>query len=242
MAAAVDEMIPTEQWVVYRDVIHGARAKGIPFALAGAFAVGTYTGTWRNTKDLDLSIVPRDRDAMVEVMNAAGLADYYDQQPYDRGWIYRGYRDGTIVDIIWAMANRRAFFDEQWLTRAPEFEFMGERVNTMPAEELIWDKLYIVQRQRCDWPDILNLLHATASGLDWAHLLRRLGEDRWLFAGLLSVYRWMCPGAAAANIPAHVWRSVNLPAPAVNGCPRVDVARVNFFDTRPWFGVPRSEN
>jgi hypothetical protein len=239
--ATAPEIIPTEQWAIYQDVIRGAEARRIPFVLAGAFAVGAYTGTWRNTKDLDLAIVPADREAMIEVTSAAGLADYYDQCPYDRGWIYRSHRDGTVVDIIWAMANRRACFDEQWLTRGPWFEFMDLKVRLMPAEELIWDKLYIVQRQRCDWPDVLNLLHHTADGLDWDHLLARLEDDRWLFAGLLSVYRWMCPGAAA-RIPERVWGALRLPAPHTNGDPAVALDRVSFFDTRPWFNVPRSQN
>jgi hypothetical protein len=240
MIAAPD--IPDEQARIYDEVLRGAQDRGVPFTLAGAFAVGSYTGTWRNTKDLDLGIVERDRNAMVEVLVGAGLEDYYEREPYDRGWIYRGYRDGTIVDVIWAMANRRAFFDDLWISRAPDVEFLGHRVKIMPAEELIWDKLYIVQRQRCDWPDVLNLLHCTAPELDWDHLLARIGEDRWLFAALLGVYRWMCPGAAAASVPGPVWRELGLPVPHVNGAPAISPERVNFFDTRPWFNVSRSAN
>jgi hypothetical protein len=235
------EIIPIEQWRIYEEVIRGAEAREIPFVLAGAFAVGAYTGTWRNTKDLDLGIMERDRDAMIETLLEAGLEDYYEQAPYDRGWIYRGCRDGTIVDVIWAMANRRAFFDEQWISRAPEASFMGRTLKVMPAEELIWDKMYIVQRQRCDWPDVLNLLHCTAARLDWDHLLERVGEDRMLLAALLSVFRWMCPGAASASIPDSVWRALGLEAHR-NGDPPVAQERVNFFDTRPWFNVSRSCN
>ena len=29
----------------------------------------------------------------------------------------------------------------------------------LPPEELIWAKLYVLQRDRSDWPDILNLLY-----------------------------------------------------------------------------------
>jgi hypothetical protein len=137
------------------------------------------------------------------------------------------------------MANRRAYFDEDWFTRAPELDFLGRTVRVMPPEELIWDKLYIMQRERCDWPDILNLLHKTRRTLDWDHLLARLGEDHGLFTGLLSVYRWMCPGAAP-DVPARVWKAVGLAVPRVNGCPAVAQERVDFLDTRPWFNVSRS--
>jgi hypothetical protein len=71
--AVAPEIIPREQWAIYDEVLQGAERRGIPFALAGAFAVGLYTGAWRNTKDLDLAIVERDRDAMIDLMSEAGL-------------------------------------------------------------------------------------------------------------------------------------------------------------------------
>jgi hypothetical protein len=232
--AARAEIFPREQADVYERVLYGARERNIPFALCGAFAVGTYTGEWRNTKDLDLTILPQDRARMIDTLSDAGLQDYYDEQPYDRGWIYRGRRDGAIVDLIWAMANRRAFFDEEFLTRARPAEFMEIPVRVIPPEELLWDKLYIMQRQRCDWPDILNLLHATAETLEWDRLLKRVGEDTWLLAGLLATYRWLCPGRARA-IPAAVWEQLHMPPPGAADSPDVEARRVRFFDSRPWF-------
>jgi hypothetical protein len=230
----VAEIVPREQAMIYEQVLKEAAGRGIPFALCGAFAVGAYTGNWRNTKDLDLAILPRDREAMIGVLLEAGLQDYYDEAPYDRGWIFRASREGAIVDVIWAMANRRAYFDEGFIARAPYAEFMGMPVLVTPPEELIWDKIYIMQRQRSDWPDALNVVHAMAAKLDWDHLLHRMGEDEWLLAGLLATYRWLCPGRAH-KIPARVWERLHMPAPVPGDAPGVDVRRVNFFDTRPWF-------
>ena len=42
-------------------------------------------------------------------------------------------------------------------------------------EELLWQKLYILQRDRCDWPDVLNLIYALGPLLDWEHLLEPPG-------------------------------------------------------------------
>lgn len=82
-AVWIDE-VPKAEWEVYRDVLRGANAAGIPFALAGAFALASYTRHWRNTKDLDLCVPPEDRERMIEVVKAAGLKDYYEEKPYDR--------------------------------------------------------------------------------------------------------------------------------------------------------------
>src|SRR5581483_4784667 len=49
----------------------------------------------------------------------------------------------------------------------PEVEAGGERFRLLPPEELLWSKLYVLQHERCDWPDILNLLQEMGSGMNW---------------------------------------------------------------------------
>jgi hypothetical protein len=107
--------IAAGEWRVYQQVIDEARAANIEFAVGGAFAVAAYTGHWRNTKDLDLYVLPERRQAMIAALTRAGLRDYYDHEAYDRGWIYRAVANDVIVDVIWAMANRRAEVDEEWV-------------------------------------------------------------------------------------------------------------------------------
>ena len=228
------ERVSHEEWKLYQTVIRAVRSAGHHFALGGAFALATYTGQYRNTKDLDLFILPETRDTVIELLTRLGLHDYYDEQAYDRGWIYRAASNGTIIDLIWSTANRRGTVDTAWLTRGPEVTIRGERVRVMPAEELIWVKLYILHRDRCDWTDVLNLLYAAGPTLDWEHLLQRVDEDWRLLAGGLSVFAWMCPGRAAA-LPRWVWERLQLPVPVEQSAPDVDQVRVNLLDTRPWF-------
>lgn len=232
--AAWSDQIPDEQWPVYRAVVSEARSRGLRFALGGAFAIANYTGRWRDTKDLDLYILQRDRDAMVEVLTDAGLSDYFEKAPYDHGWIYRGYRDGVIVDAIWSMANRRALVDEIWVSGGPEIEIRGELLRVVPAEELLWNMLYVLQRDRCDWPECLNLLYAAGRELDWTRLLRRLGDDKPLLAAALWVFRWMFPGRAQ-ELPEWLWPGLHVAAPEPGPAPPVDRDRVALIDSRPWF-------
>lgn len=232
--AAWGELIPDDQWRVYRNVIHGLRRRGIPFALGGAFALAAYTARWRNTKDLDLYILPQDREAVIDVITGAGLTDLYERLPYERHWIYRASRDDIIVDAIWGMANHKADVDPAWLTRGPTIALRGEPLRVLPAEELVWDKMYIVQRERCDWPDVLNLIDATCDGLDWEHLLHRTGPDTPLLAGVLTVFRWLCPGKAL-TLPAWIWPRLQMPPPENHQQPDVDCEAVRLLDTRPWF-------
>ncbi len=155
-------LIPEDQWAVYQQVIQQANKQGIQFSMGGAFSVATYTGHWRNTKDLDFYVLPQNRDAMIQVVTGVGMHDYYEELPYERHWIYRAVKDGIIVDIIWSMANKRAQVDESWITRGPEIEVRGEKLRIVPPEEMIWGKIYIIQKDRCDWTDIFNILYYTA--------------------------------------------------------------------------------
>lgn len=227
------ELIPDEQWEIYQRVIRGVREQDEPFALGGAFALAPYTGQFRNTKDLDLFILPGARDPLVAVLTNLGMRDYYNELPYDRGWIYRAVADGTIVDLIWSMANRRAAVDEAWLTRGPELEIRGERVRVLPVEEMIWAKLYVFHHDRCDWTDVWNLLYAAGPTLDWEYLLARVAEDWRLLAGALSAFAWLCPGRATA-LPAWLWDRLRLPAPEAGATPDADRHRADLLDTRPW--------
>jgi hypothetical protein len=228
------ERLPQEEWAVYQRVIHQARARGIRFAFGGAFATAVYTGELRNTKDLDLYILPADREAMQEAITAAGLQDYFEQLSYDRSWIYRASRGDIIVDAIWAMANHRADVDERWVSQGPAITVRGEPLRAIPIEELIWAKLYVLQRDRCDWGDVFNLLDAGVDAVDWEHLVERLDDDGPLLAGALSVFSWLAPDRAS-RIPPPIWSRLGLRPVEPGGNADASRRRVNLLDSRPWF-------
>jgi hypothetical protein len=227
------ERLPPEQWSVYKTVMARARTSGLQFAVGGGFATMTYTGQWRDTKDIDLFILERDKDEMIRILADSGLADYYDQQAYERHWIYRSYKDDVIVDVIWAMANRRAVVDEAWL-HGPEVEADGERFRLVPAEETLWSKLYVFQRDRCDWPDGLSLIYSMGTDLNWRRLLERVDEDAPLLSALLSVFGWLCPDRAR-ELPS--WFSNELGAKVARTQTHLvaETNRASFLDSRPWF-------
>jgi hypothetical protein len=230
------EHIPDEEWAIYDSAIRAVRATHCPFMLAGAFSLASYTGRWRNTKDIDFYILPRDREAFIHALTNAGFTDFYEVLPYDRKWIYRSTKNDCIVDIIWAMANQRAQVDDEWFEHAPEIPVHGQTLLVAPAEELLWCKLYVLQRDRCDWPDVLNLIHSLGADLDWDHLIRRLGEDTPLLAAVLNVYTWLCPGNDL-QLPPPLREIV--PHSGQPGAQCEDLCRINRLDSRPWFILPQ---
>jgi Nucleotidyl transferase of unknown function (DUF2204) len=228
---------PTE-WTVYHRVIREARSAGVRFAFGGAFATAVYTGQLRNTKDFDFYIRPEDREAMIAAVTRADLRDHFDRLSYDRKWIYRASDGDVIVDTIWAMANLRASVDDTWLNAGPHVTIRGEPMRAIPIEELIWSKLYVLQRERSDWGDVLNLIDVRAEIIDWGRLLDRLNEDIPLLAGALSVFGWLAP-ARAQDIPPEVWSQVGLRRPISDPDPEVSRRRADLLDSRAWFRRPR---
>ena len=229
-----DSVIPAEDWKLYKSVIDKFREIGIRFAIGGGLAFSEYSGRARNTKDIDLYIFPCDREKAIAAVLSLGFEDYYEKEPYDRSWIFRSCQADVIVDIMWTAPNHRMTVDPRWLTRGRDACIHGSLVKFLPPEELIWAKIYVLQRDRCDWPDLLNILHAAGPMLDWRHLVDRVGKDAPLLAALLSTYRWMCP-ERALKLPVWIWDRLGLrPWPEVSD--ETCTERAPLLDSRDWLG------
>jgi hypothetical protein len=77
-------------------------------------------------------------------------------------------------------------------------------VKLIPAEEMIWSKSFIMERERFDGADVAHLLRCTPK-LDWDRLLSRFevnGGWRVLFAHLI-LFGYVYPGDAE-RIPSEV--------------------------------------
>jgi hypothetical protein len=234
------DAISTGEWRIYRSAIRALRNERIEFLVGGGFARAGYTGHWRDTKDIDFYVRPRDRKRAQRALAKAGFADYYEKLPYDRAWIHRSYKKNVIVDVIWAMANQRAVVDEEWFQHAPEMTMRGEHLFLVPPEELLWCKLYIIQRDRCDWTDIFNLVHEHGSQMNWPRLIRRVEDDVPLLQAMLTVYGWLCPNDAR-KLPAALPRRLGAAQRALRTRPPTH-DRIRLLDGRTWFGARTRKN
>jgi hypothetical protein len=228
----IEEFIPDDQWSIFRPAIHAVRRLQVPFAIGGGMAISLYTGQWRNSKDIDLYVLPQHREQVIEAVIGTGLRDFFDEQPYDRAWIYRAVRDGVIVDVMWALANGAGDVEPGWLTRGGCAEVRGETLRLVAPEEVFWSKIHVVQRDRCDWPDLLNLLYTTGQHLDWTRVLQRMAGHERLLASIVSLFAWVSP-ARARLLPEWLWRRLHIEMPPA-GPTRCD-EHIRLLDTRDWF-------
>jgi len=232
-ANASNELLPEEQDLFAR-VIRGLKARRVPFLVAGAFGVYHYSGCWRNTKDMDVLVAMDQFPAAVEVVRAAGLEDYYPVEAYDRSWIFRSHLADVIVDVIHGFPNHVAEVIGSWFAHGRPGEFAGESVQYVAPEDLIWMKLFVFQRERCDWPDLLNIIRGLRGELDWERLLRQADEHWRLIGALVEIYSWLCP-AEQHFIPAAIRELLD--QRRRRGEPLVP-SRKDLFDSRPWLTDP----
>jgi hypothetical protein len=237
--AAWGALFPEDQWSMFVRGSDALTAANIPFVLHGAMGLAAYTGRWRNTKDVDVIVHERDRARAITALRGAGFEDYFDREAYDRSWIFRGFKAGGIFDIIWALPNHRVVIDDAWFERARPLQLRDRMLKAAPPEEIMRVKLYVLQRGRCDWPDVLNILSATVEQIDWHWMVQRMGPDLSLLHGLLAVFNWLSP-ERARSLPEWVRTKFALVENAIDDVDAAEARRVPLLDSRPWFALHQS--
>lgn len=167
---------------LYRLGLQDMLRSGVPFLVGGAFALENYTGVVRRTKDLDVFALRKDVDGLMRFLAAAG----YETEVRFPHWISKAHKSGHVIDIIFGSGNGICAVDQKWFDAAPIATIMGEWVRLVPAEEMIWSKAFVMERDRYDGADIAHLLHARSDSLDWGRLLWRFDRHwRVLFSHLV---------------------------------------------------------
>ncbi|MGH2461731.1 MAG: nucleotidyltransferase [Chloroflexota bacterium] len=169
----------------------------IEFVVAGAAAVGYYTGLWRNTKDLDLFLTPEDLTPALTALAASG---YTVEVPAPH-WLAHAYRGPYYVDLIFGFGGWRAPIDRQWYERGRPTSILGQSVRMCPVEDLIWIKAYVAHRERFDGADVSHLINATHQSMDWRYLLRRFDHCWQLLFFYVNLYRFIYP-SSQSDVPA----------------------------------------
>ena len=93
-------------------------------------------------------------------------------------WLGKIHAGQHFMDVIFNSGNGVARVDDLWFDHAPRTNVLGVIVRLSPAEEMIWSKAFIQERERFDGADVLHLLREVGPSLDWPRLLMRFG-DYW---------------------------------------------------------------
>lgn len=199
----MSELFNSTDHELYVEALDALCSSGVPFMVGGAFAVYHYTGFWRNTHDIDIYVTQDDVPRAAEALASVGFTDLGEQAIGDRQWIYHSARNGLIFDVIWRFANLVNYITPDWFDRSSSGEFLGFNLRFLPLEELVWIKVFVINRHRCDWPDVMRIVRAQCKRMNWDRLVDLLGEHWLLLAGLVDVFDWQHPDSLGC-IPDHI--------------------------------------
>ncbi len=201
--SAIAVPLPPEAASLYREVLLAMNEHGIPYAVAGAFALHKYTGICRVTKDLDLFMKSEDVPAALQ---------YLDQQGFrceilDPVWLAKAHRGEYYVDLISGMSNAVIVVDDTWMKRTHPAMIAGVRSQIISPEDLLASKLFVTRRERFDGADIAHIIYGTRGRLEWERILELAGEHWEIVLWALILFRYVYP-AHTGYVPAALWQDL----------------------------------
>jgi hypothetical protein len=224
----------------YPDTLDILQEAKVPILIGGAFAQEYFTGISRDTKDLDLFLRERDLQRALDALGAGG----YRTEIKFSHWLAKAYdKDGLeFVDIIFNSGNGLCKVDDAWFENAPGGEVFARPVKFCPAEETIWQKAFIMERERYDGADIAHLLRAQSEHLNWHHLLRRF-DRHWrvllsyvmLFGYIYPTERTKIPNWVQGKLLRLYSRELGHDTPGPRVCAGTFLSRAQFIvDIEAW--------
>ena len=148
------------------EAIAAMDADGVPYAFIGGMASAVY-GRPRWTHDVDLFVRPGEARRALAALKSAGFA-IQETDPY---WLFKGYKEGVLVDLIFRSTGD-IYLDEEMLERTTMQDFRGLRLRIIAPEDLIVIKAVVHdEKTPRHWFDALGIIARTP--LDWDYLARR---------------------------------------------------------------------
>lgn len=173
----------------YRRTLHVLSDAAVPFLVGGSHAFLEYTGIVRNTKDFDLFLRKADVERAMEALRGAG---YRTELTFPH-WLGKAWQHDDHVDLVFASGNGICGVDDDWFSHAVETQVLGMPVKIVPGEELMWQKSFVMERERFDGADVMHILRARGAQLDWTRLLDRFGEHWPLLYSYLLFFHFVYP-------------------------------------------------
>jgi hypothetical protein len=173
----------------FSEVLQLMAKSEIPFLLSGTYALASYTGIDRPTKDVDVFAKAGDALKMLAYFKDHG----FDVEIVDDRWLARVTRGGMFVDIIYNMPTVTTHETDEWFADAPEAELFGASVRLVPPTQFVWSKIFVQDHHRYDGADVAHMILHCHDRIDWQRLLSHM-ELYWevLLIALLN-FRFVYP-------------------------------------------------
>jgi hypothetical protein len=201
--APTQSLVETPSRLFYRDAMEVLNRANVPFLVGGAFAFIHQAGIDKSTKDLDLFAKPADVQRLLEACAAAG----YETDLVFSHWLAKNKSAEGFIDVIFRSGNGVAVVDDEWFAHAISGEVLGVPVKIAPAEETLWSKAFVMERERYDGADVSHLILALGERLDWNRVLTRFGPHWRVLLSHLILFGFIYP-TARSRVPSRVMQEL----------------------------------
>jgi hypothetical protein len=184
---------------LYRTALEMLNRSGVPYTVGGTYAFQYYAGICRTTKDFDIFVRPRDVQRVLDVLKRCGFRT----EIAFTHWLAKAHHGDSFIDVIHNSGNGVAEVDDEWFAHAVDEEILGVQAKLCPAEEMIWSKAMIMERERFDGADVAHLFRHCSGLLNWDRLVRRFGPNWRILLSHLVLFGFIYPGERAL-IPSSV--------------------------------------
>lgn len=228
-----------EAFAFYQEALLLLHESGADFMLGGGFATFHYTDMFRDTKDLDIFCLPGDYPKIMKHFAQKG----YVTELTDVRWLAKIFKGEYFIDIIFNSVNNICTVDETWYQFASNGEFAGIPVKFISAEDLIWCKAYVQNRERYDGADINHVILKHGKNLNWERLLRRLDAHWHLLLSHLLLFQFVYPSDFHEIIPRWLFDKLirraneqyDLPSPVERVCRGPVIDNTQYcIDVKEW--------
>jgi hypothetical protein len=199
----------------YEECLRALNERRVPFLLGGTYALKHYCGIVRETKDVDVFMRREDLPLAFEALEDAGFRT---ELTYPH-WLAKAHAPGQFLDIIFNSGNGATAVDDAWFVHASRGVLLGHDVLVCPAEETIWSKSFVMERERYDGADVAHLFRATVTVLDWERLIQRFGDNWPVLLSHVVLFRYAFPREGQL-VPDWVMETLLLRAARDEAAPR----------------------
>jgi len=183
----------------YQRAMRLLQERQLEFLVGGAYSFARYTGIERHTKDFDIFVRPQDAPAILQSLSEAG----YETELTFPHWLGKAFNGEAFIDVIYSSGNGVARVDDVWFQHSVADYVLDIPVRLCPAEETIWSKAFVMERERYDGADVAHLLRATGRTLGWRRLIARFDAHWRVLLAHVVMFGFIYPGERSA-IPAWV--------------------------------------
>ncbi|MCL4398084.1 hypothetical protein M1403_03630 [Patescibacteria group bacterium] len=176
----------------YRQVLKILTKTDIPFLIGGTFAVRHYTGIERPTKDIDIFCKASDSPKILKIFTDRK----FPTTVWDVRWLAKIFGKTSrknIADLVFGSIQGTWQVNDGWFQWSQPAKILGLDLRVPSVSDLIISRIYRVEREKFEGPDIAHLILKQSKNIDWKYLLSTLERNWEILLIHLILFRYIYP-------------------------------------------------